>query len=65
MAGGRNLANRIVDVRTERLPALIAVEERRKDARRQSRRGEERIASERVQDHRADLLCDGVVQCAI
>jgi hypothetical protein len=52
----RNLPDGVVDVIAERLPALIAIEERRKHAKRKRRRHEERIALQRRQDHVADCF---------
>jgi hypothetical protein len=49
------LANGVVDVRAERLPALIAVEKRRKDLQRQRRRHKQRVVLQRREDQLAHL----------
>ena len=39
----------------ERMPARVAVEERREDLQRQRRRDEQRVALQRAEDHLAQL----------
>ena len=56
-----DLANRVVDVIAERVPALVAVEERRKDAQRQRRGHEQRAALQRGENQIAELLRDRMV----
>jgi hypothetical protein len=51
----RHLPDRIVDVRAERLAALVAVEERREDLERERRGDEERAALKR-REHRLSEL---------
>src|SRR5215470_15144932 len=51
-----NLPDSVVNVRTKRLAALVTVEQRWKNFRRQCRGNKEWILSERLQDHLADLL---------
>ncbi len=55
VAGGRNQAHRIVDVIAEILAAIVAIEERRIDLRRQDSTDEKRIALQRRQDQFAKL----------
>ena len=54
-----DLPDGVVDVIAEGVPALIAIEQRRKDAQRQRCRHEQRIALQRRQDHVAELVRDG------
>ena len=55
MRRARHLADRVVDVAAERMPAGVLVEERRKDLERQRRRHEERVALQGAEDHLAEL----------
>src|SRR5688500_17582549 len=61
MPGARDLAHCVVDVRSERLPAGVAVEERREDVQGERGGAEQRIARERRDDYLADLTRGRVV----
>ena len=56
MTRARHLADGVVDMRAERLSALVAIEQRREHFRRQRRRNKQRILPQRAQDHFAQLL---------
>src|SRR5204862_7185950 len=55
MGRAGKLADRVIDMRAERLPAGIAIEKRRENMQRQRRGKKERILSERLENQFAQF----------